>query len=142
MLLDRSLEMIPTKAIRTGSVSTNAVQLQVPPGVTTPYSPAIPDFKSVSNLTPMVQVKEDFVGCTALKATLQTCDTEDGVFEDVVGASKPLASLTQGGMFPFGKLADGLKSWVKFKFDVTGTATAGELVATLTDKPHSNGFHG
>ena len=140
MLMDASLDLKPVSAIRSGTVLTNAVNLQCANvgNTETPFTDSKPKYNKISELSLMVQVTEKFVGCTSLQAKLMTCATEGGQYSDVVSASAPVADLKPPFQFRFSELPTGLQAYNKLAFVVSGTATAGAVNAAFVDNKQTN----
>lgn len=89
----------------------------------------------------LAQVVEDFAGATSVKLAVQTCDTEDGTFEDlVVTDAVPLAKLKAGYKFPIKFLPVGIKKFLRLNYTVVGTGTAGKITAGVVSGSNE-GYH-
>lgn len=96
----------------------------------------------------LVRVTENFAGPTSLTFKLTECDTSDGTYTDVAGASMtiPLADLKTGKKFGWRYLPANInKQWLKLAYTVTGTApTAGKVFAAIMreiDEPYEAGMY-
>lgn len=89
----------------------------------------------------LAQVVEDFAGLTSLTLAVQTCDTEDGDYEDLIttGAVEA-ADLTAGYKFPIKFLPIGISDYLRLYYTVSGTATAGAITAGIVDGSNE-GYH-
>ena len=112
------------QAVTVTAVSTNVLAIQ--PNAGDDSAPGTP-----KNLR--IQVTEDFADCTSIAVSVETSDTE--VFtvatELVASAAVPVASLVAGMVFSIRYLPYGCKKFVRLKYTVVGTATAGTVKAGL-----------
>jgi hypothetical protein len=126
MILDHENIYSENQAVTTTTPSTKKLELQEDIGVGNPV-----------NL--LVQVTEDFVGCTSVQAVLQTCDTENGAYTDVLmSGAIPVAQLKAGYRFAIPALAAPTKAFTRFSYVVVGTATAGAITAAVTPDVQTN----
>ena len=89
----------------------------------------------------LAQVVEDFAGLTSLTLAVQTCDTEDGDYEDLITTGDvEAADLTAGYKFPIKFLPIGIKNYLRLYYTVSGTATAGAVTAGIVDGSNE-GYH-
>lgn len=89
----------------------------------------------------LAQVVEKFAGLTSLTLTVQTCDTENGSYEDLVSTGAILAAdLVAGYKFPIKFLPVGIKKFLRLNYTVAGTGTAGAITAGIVDDSNE-GYH-
>lgn len=100
--------------------------------------------KEISFGTPLpllIQVVEDFAGCTSVKVAVQTSATED--FAEVVTlaetAAIPVAELVAGYKFPINFMPKGNLGYTRLYYTVDGTATAGKIDAGVV-AGHDNSY--
>ena len=100
--------------------------------------------KEISFGTPLpllIQVVEDFAGCTSVKVAVQTSTTED--FAEVVTlaetAAIPVAELVAGYKFPINFMPKGNLGYTRLYYTVNGTATAGKIDAGVV-AGHDNSY--
>lgn len=100
--------------------------------------------KEISFGTPLpllIQVVEDFAGCTSVKVAVQTSTTED--FAEVVTlaetAAIPVAELVAGYKFPINFMPKGNLGYTRLYYTVDGTATAGKIDAGVV-AGHDNSY--
>lgn len=100
--------------------------------------------KEISFGTPLpllIQVVEDFTGCTSVKVAVQTSATED--FAEVVTlaetAAIPVAELVAGYKFPINFMPKGNLGYTRLYYTVNGTATAGKIDAGVV-AGHDNSY--
>lgn len=121
MILDEQALFSDKQKITTTAASTNVVKVNGDIGKGEPVEL-------------LAQVVEDFKGLTSLTLTVQTCDTEDGSYEDLVSTGKiVLADLVAGYRFPIKFLPVGIKKFLKLNYTVEGTGTAGAITAGIVD---------
>lgn len=121
MILDEQALFSDKQKITATAVSTNAVKVNGDIGKGEPVEL-------------LAQVVEDFKGLTSLTLTVQTCDTENGSYEDLVSTGKiVLADLVAGYRFPIKFLPVGIKKFLKLNYTVEGTGTAGAITAGIVD---------
>ena len=86
-------------------------------------------------------IAETAVGATGLTVELQTSDTAD--FTDAItlqsAALTDAEQLVAGMQVPLSTLPVGCKRYLRLKYTVTGTATAGQLIAGLVLDRQTNG---
>lgn len=116
MLLDAQNLFSENQALTSGSAySTNVVKFGK---------------NDVSYVPVVIQVTEDFAGLTSLAVEVETAD--NAAFNNsvsLVSSSLLLAGLKAGNKFPIAYLPKGNKGYMRLKFTVTGTATAGKITA-------------
>lgn len=100
--------------------------------------------KEISFGTPLpllIQVVEDFAGCTSVKVAVQTSATED--FAEIVTlaetAAIPVAELVAGYKFPINFMPKGNLGYTRLYYTVDGTATAGKIDAGVV-AGHDNSY--
>lgn len=122
MLLDQNGVLSEQQAITTTAASTNTV-----------------DLKAAGNFVPgalfaVCRVDADFAGLTGMKVALETAENEN--FSDAVelaSASFLAAALTANKPLLAAAVPAGVKRYLRAKYTVTGTATAGKVTCFLTD---------
>lgn len=89
-----------------------------------------------------IQVTEAFAGLTSLTVALETASTEK--FEDAATlastAAIPAAELKAGYVFPINFIPKGNLGYMRLKYTVDGTATAGTITAGVVAGV-GGGFH-
>lgn len=89
----------------------------------------------------LAQVVEDFAGLTSVKLAVQTCDTENGTYTDLVATGAiAVAKLKAGYKFPIKYLPVGIKKFLRLNYTVAGTGTAGKITAGIVDGTNE-GYH-
>lgn len=89
----------------------------------------------------LAQVVEDFAGLTSVKLAVQTCDTENGTYTDLVATDAiAVAKLKAGYKFPIKYLPVGIKKFLRLNYTVAGTGTAGKITAGIVDGTNE-GYH-
>ena len=126
MRLDSQLLFSDNQAVTTTAASTNVVKI------------ANGDLKEVAfgnKLPLLIQVTEDFAGCTSITASVETSATEDFSSSSTLisTAAIAVASLVAGYKFPIGEVPAGNKGYLRLKYSVSGTATAGKITAGIVD---------
>ena len=122
MLLDQNGVLSEKQAVTTTAASTNIV-----------------DLKAAGNFVPgalfaVCRVDVDFAGLTGMKVALETAENEN--FSDAVelaSASYLAAALTANQSLLAAAVPAGVKRYLRAKYTVTGTATAGKVTCFLTD---------
>lgn len=80
----------------------------------------------------IIQVVEDFAGATSCKVAVQTCDTENGTYTDLVATDAiAVAKLKAGYKFPIKYLPVGIKKFLRLNYTIAGTGTAGKITAGI-----------
>ncbi len=119
MILDEQALFSDAQKITTTAVSTNMIQTNGDIGKGEPVEL-------------LVQVVEDFAGATSVAVAVQTCDTKNGTFADIVTTNPVLlADLKAGFRFPIKCLPIGIKNYLQLNYVVSGTATAGAITAGI-----------
>lgn len=89
----------------------------------------------------IIQVVEDFAGATSCKVAVQTCDTENGTFTDLVATDAiAVAKLKAGYKFPIKYLPVGIKKFLRLNYTIAGTGTAGKITAGIVSGSNE-GYH-
>ncbi|MCQ2410837.1 MAG: hypothetical protein MJ053_05065 [Elusimicrobiaceae bacterium] len=122
MLLDQNTVLSEKQAVTTTAASTNTV-----------------DLKAAGNFVPgamfaLCRVDVDFAGLTSMKVALETAANSN--FSDAVelaSASFLAAALTANKNILAVAVPVGVKRYLRAKYTVTGTATAGKVSCFLTD---------
>ena len=128
MILDEEALFSDAQAVTESAASTNVVKVNGDIGKGEPVEI-------------LAQVVEDFAGLTSLTLAVQTCDTEDGDYEDLITTSAvEAADLTAGYKFPIKFLPIGIKNYLRLYYTVSGTATAGAVTAGIVDGSNE-GYH-
>jgi len=132
MLLDMETLFSNAQAVTATGASTNVIHT------------AFGKLKEISFGTPLpllIQVVEDFTGCTSVKVAVQTSATED--FAEVVTlaetAAIPVAELVAGYKFPINFMPKGNLGYTRLYYTVNGTATAGKIDAGVV-AGHDNSY--
>jgi len=122
-MIDNSLVFSAEQAVTTTAPSTNVVKTN---GGDVP-----------NRLFLVVRVDTAFTGCTSVAPSVETDDASAFSSAETVATfpTYPVASLTAGllGIIP---LPLGLKDYLRMKYTVVGTATAGKISAFITDNPN------
>lgn len=122
-MIDNSLVFSAEQAVTTTAASTNVVRTK---GGDVP-----------NRLFLVVRVDTAFAGCTSVTPSVETDDASAFSSAATVATfpTYPVASLTAGmlGIIP---LPLGLKDYLRMKYTVVGTATAGKISAFITDNPN------
>ena len=124
MLLDMQSLFSDRQAVTSSVASQNVVHT------------ALGKLKEISFGTPiplLIQVVEDFVGCTSLKVAVQTSATEN--FTNPVtliqSGDVPVAELKAGFKFPINFMPKGNLGYTRLYYTVVGTATKGKIDAGI-----------
>lgn len=121
MILDEQALFSDKQAITADAASTNVIKVG----------------GNIAKGTPvevLCQVITEFAGLTSLEVKVQTCDTENGTYEDIAGSGAvEVAKLVAGYRFPIKFLPNGVKKFIRLYYDVTGTGTAGTITAGVVD---------
>ena len=79
-----------------------------------------------------LRVTEDFAGATSLVCTLQHADSADGTFTDADALPLAAADLKRGFVSGWNALPRAVTgNFLRLKFTVSGTVTAGKLFAAI-----------
>ena len=124
MLYDLESIFSDNQAVTTTATSTNVIRM------------GKGQLKEVSYGTPTplrIQVTEDFVGCTSIDFEVQTAT--DAAFTTPVSLVKTgaiaVASLKAGYVAPINFIPKGNLGFMRTKYTVVGTATAGKITAGI-----------
>lgn len=122
-MLDNTLVLSKEQAVTTTAASTNIIKTN---GGDVP-----------NRLFLVVRVDTSFTGCTSVAPSVETDNASAFSSAETVMSLPvyPLASLT-AGMMAIVPLPLGLKDYVRMKYTVVGTATAGKISAFITDNPN------
>lgn len=126
MRLDSQLLFSDNQAVTQTAASENVVQM------------ANGELKEVAfgnKLPLLVQVTEDFVGCTSIAVAVETSETENFASATTLVATSavPVADLKAGYKFAIGEIPKGNKGFMRLKYTLVGTATAGKITAGIVD---------
>lgn len=121
-MIDNSLVFSEGQAVTATDVSENVIKLG---GGDVP-----------NRLFLVLRVDTSFAGCTSVTPSVETNDEEVFTAAETVMTfpTYPVASLT-AGMMAVVPLPLGLKKFVRMKYAVAGTGTAGKISAFITDNP-------
>jgi len=115
MLLDKENLFSDEQAITATAYSTNVVKFGK---------------NDVSYVPVLVQVVEDFAGLTSLKVEFETSATENFTSStSLVSSTLALSDLKAGATFPISYLPKGNLGYMRIKYTVVGTGTAGKITA-------------
>jgi len=115
MLLDKENLFSDEHAITATAYSTNVVKFGK---------------NDVSYVPVLVQVVEDFAGLTSLKVEFETSATENFTSStSLVSSTLALSDLKAGATFPISYLPKGNLGYMRIKYTVVGTGTAGKITA-------------
>lgn len=128
MRLDSQLLFSDNQVVTTTAASTNVVKMANTEN-------GLKEVAFGNKIPLLVQVTEDFAGCTSVAAAVETSETEDFASATtlVQTSAIPLASLKAGYKFPIGEIPAGNKGYMRMKYSVNGTATAGKITAGIVD---------
>lgn len=132
MLLDMETLFSDAQAITVTAASTNVIHT------------AAGKLKEIAFGTPLpllIQVIEEFKGCTSVKVAVQTSATEDFAAPVVLAetAAIPVADLVAGYRFPINFMPKGNLGFTRLYYTVAGTATAGKIDAGIV-AGHDNSY--
>lgn len=132
MLLDMETLFSDAQAITVTATSKNVIHT------------ALGKLKEIAFGTPLpllIQVVENFVGCTSVKVAVQTSATEDFATPVVLAetAAIPVATLKAGYRFPINFMPKGNLGYTRLYYTVDGTATAGKIDAGIV-AGHDNSY--
>lgn len=128
MRLDSQLLFSDNQAVTATAVSENVVQMaSTQNGMT--------EVAFGDKIPLLIQVTEDFVGCTSIAASVETSATEDfaSAVSLVSTPAIPVAELKAGYKFAIDSIPKGNKGFMRTKYTVVGTATAGKILAGVVD---------
>lgn len=82
----------------------------------------------------LIQIVEDFETATSLKVEVQTDEEEKGSYTTLVETGEiEAAKLKAGYRFPIKFLPIGIKKYLRLKYTVSESATAGKITAGIVD---------
>lgn len=122
MILDEQALFSDEQAITTTAPSTNTIKTNG-------------DISKGTPVEVLVKVTTAFTGLTSLKVGVETSDAENfGTATTLVETPAILtADLVKGYEFPLKFLPKGIKKYLRLKYTVVGTATAGKITAGIVD---------
>ena len=125
MLYDKETSFSDNQAVTTTAASTNVVRMAAGPIKEVAFGKPIPL---------RIQVTEDFTGCTSIDFAVETSATEDFTSSKtlVSTGAVALANLKAGYVAPINYVPKGNEGYMRIKYTVVGTATAGKITAGLT----------
>lgn len=116
MLLDSALLFSDNQAVTVTALGTNALDM------------GAAGMGQGNPLTLFANVGTAFVGGTSIVVSLQECDTVGGTYTDVIASKAILtADLTAGKAINLGIVPVGTEQFLKMKYTVSGTMTAGTI---------------
>lgn len=128
MILDEQAIFSDKQAVTATATSTNVIKVNGDIGKGDPVEV-------------LIQVVEAFAGLTSLKVAVQTCDTENGSYTDLVASDAiAAANLKAGYKFPIKFLPVGIKKFLRLNYTVVGTGTAGKITAGVVSGSNE-GYH-
>ena len=128
MRLDNQAIFSDAQEITSENVSTNVVKMSSTENGLTEVAFGTP-------IPLLIQVVEDFAGATALKAAVETSETEDFETYTTLAESEETDAdkLTAGYKFPIIYVPKGNLGYMRLRYTPTGDATAGAVTAGLVD---------
>ena len=128
MRLDNQAIFSDAQEITSEAVSTNVVKMSSTENGLTEVAFGTP-------IPLLIQVVEDFAGATALKAAVETSETEDFETYTTLAESEETDAdkLTAGYKFPIIYVPKGNLGYMRLRYTPTGDATAGAITAGLVD---------
>lgn len=135
MLLDTETLFSDAQAITASTASTNIVKMAGTSKNMTEVSFGKP-------IPLLIQVVENFEGCTSVKAAVETSADENFSNPKILAVSDdvPVAELAAGYKFPINYVPKGNLGYMRINYTVVGTATAGKITAGVVTA-HDNSFH-
>ena len=119
MLLDKQNLFSDAQTVTATAYSTNSIKM---------------GDKDVSYIPIIIQVVQDFAGLTNLMVEIETSATSNfSSSTSLVSSSMAVAKLTAGARFPISYLPKGNLGYMRLKYTVTGTGTAGKITAGVVD---------
>ena len=103
---------------------------------TTQYSTNVVKFgnNDVSYVPLIIQVVQNFTGLTALTVEIETSATETfDTATSLVSSSLMASKLKTGALFPISYLPQGNLGYMRIKYSVMGTGTAGKITAGVVN---------
>jgi len=140
MIFDMTNLFSDRQEVTTTAVSTNTIDLGVSQTPINGIAPLKRDLGAGCAVPLVVQVVADFAGLTDLTVELQVSDAPDSGFTTVASsATVAAADLVAGRSFEPQYIPQGTdKRYVRLNYVVTGTATAGAIVAGITTGHQTN----
>lgn len=142
MIIDEELTFCKNQEITTGTIFSEKTidqgQNDIIPGTT--YR-MVRDFGQNSDVPIFIQVTEDFVGGSSVSVAIQMDDNSDFNSPETVGISTTLQTddLKAGKKFSINvSPLDVNQRYIRLRFTVTGTYTAGKVYAGLTTGVDTN----
>ena len=133
MLFDKEALFSDNQAVTTTTVSENVICLAKGPLKEVAFGQPIPL---------AIQVTEDFAGLTGLTVTIETA--VDEAFGEAVALATTGAieakDLVAGYTFPINFVPKGNLGYMRAKYSISGTATAGKITAGVVAS-NGGGFH-
>lgn len=132
MLLDKQNQFSDAQEVKESSASTNVVEI---------LKGVLKEISFGQPIPLLVQVVEDFAGCTSVKAAVQTSETADFTTPVTLieTSAIPVASLKAGYKFPINFVPKGNKGYMRMYYTVVGTGTAGKITAGIIHA-HDNSY--
>lgn len=132
MLLDKQNQFSDAQEVKESSASTNVVEI---------LKGVLKEISFGQPIPLLVQVVEDFAGCTSVKAAVQTSETADFTTPVTLieTSAIPVASLKAGYKFPINFVPKGNKGYMRMYYTVVGTGTAGKITAGIVAS-HDNSY--
>lgn len=119
MLLDKQNLFSDAQTVTATAYSTNSIKM---------------GDNDVSYIPIIIQVVQDFAGLTNLMVEIETSATSNfSSSTSLVSSSMAVAKLTAGARFPISYLPKGNLGYMRLKYTVTGTGTAGKITAGVVD---------
>jgi len=131
MIFDSTLKFSSSQAVTATAVSSNVVDLGV----------SGRDIGIGTEVPLRVEVDSDFAGLTSIAVSVQTSDSENTGYTDVVStAAVPVADLVNGYAFNINQVPKGvLGRYVRLNYTVVGNGSAGTITAGITAGNQNNG---
>lgn len=121
MILDEQALFSDKQAITGTAVSTNVIKTGG-------------DIAKGTPVEIVAQVVEAIAGATSVQVVVQTCDTENGTYTDLVKTDAvAVANLVAGYQFALKFLPRGIENFIRLNYVVVGTPTAGKITAGIVD---------
>ena len=143
MIFDMQSLFSDAQAVTTTAASTNVIDLGATGTLVGGSVPLKRDLGAGGPVCLRTQVSKTFTGLTSLKVGIEVSDNEDfssGVTTVAESAAVAAADLVAGYVFPPQYMPQGVnKRYVRLKYTVVGTATAGEMTAGIVCGDQTNG---
>lgn len=132
MLLDKQNQFSDAQEVLASAASTNTVEI---------LKGALKEISFGQPIPLLVQVVEDFAGCTSVKAAVQTSESVDFSSPTTLieTSAIPVADLKAGYKFPINFVPKGNKGYMRMYYTVVGTGTAGKITAGIIHA-HDNSY--